>query len=65
MVLVGFYLCSSVAGPAGFDAPMPSENVTTRNGLVTVAMVRATCREAISMTETESSRLFVTRSSLP
>src|SRR5262249_49005161 len=59
------YLCSSVAGPAGFDGPSSSEKVTTRNGLVTVGIVRTTCRDATSMTETEFSELLVTRSSAP
>jgi hypothetical protein len=54
-----------VAGPAGFDGPIPSEKVTTRNGLVTVGIVRATCRDPMSMTETEFSKPFGTRSSLP
>src|SRR5947209_6828641 len=59
------YFRPRVAGPVGFDGPMPSEKVTTRNGLVTVGIVRTTCRDATSMTETELSRLLVTRSSLP
>src|SRR5215510_418525 len=59
------YLCSRVAGPAGFDGPIPSEKVTTRNGLVTVAIVRTTCRNPMSITETELSKLFGARSNLP
>src|SRR5262249_8679593 len=59
------YLCSRVAGPAGFDGPIPSEKVTTRNGLATVGIVCATCRDSMSMAETELSRLLGTSSSLP
>src|SRR5260370_18037899 len=56
VILCELYLCSSVAGPAGFDAPMPSEKVTTRNGFATVPLLRATCRDAMSMIQTASSR---------
>jgi hypothetical protein len=59
------HLCSRVAGPGGFDGPIASEKVTTRNGLVTVAIVRATCRNRMSITETEFSKLFGTKSSVP
>src|SRR5919201_1501120 len=67
IILVGAncYFCSSVAGPAGFDGPSSSEKVTTRNGLVTVEIVRTTCRDRTSMTETEFSKLLVTTSSAP
>lgn len=67
IILIGasFHWCSRVVGPAGFDAPMPSAKVTTRNGLATVAIVRMTCLDPTSMIETELSKLFGTRSSLP
>src|SRR5262249_58589676 len=67
IILVGAncYFGSSVAGPAGFDGPTVSEKGTTRNGLVTVGILRTTCRERTSMTETEFSKLLVTRSSAP
>src|SRR5919201_956561 len=67
IILVGVtcFFSSSVPGPAGFDGPLPSEKVTTRNGLVTVGIVRTTCRDRTSMTETEFSKLLVTTSSVP
>src|SRR5262245_60509469 len=63
IILVGVncYFDSSVAGPVGFDGPLPSEKVTTRDGLVTVGIVRTTCRDPTSMTETEFSDRKSTR----
>jgi hypothetical protein len=54
-----------VAGPTGLDGPMPSPKVATRCGFATVENVRTTCRAPTSITETELSNLFGTRSNLP